>query len=110
MSTQIRGDYDVPFDAKTGSLLRDEHSYRYKNKDAEWRSNDEFTTELQLICRHSNYVLWEDVNHPHRTFPMCVNDLVEMIKETTLVNGRICGVWRVRKQGTSYGLKFIRSI
>ena len=99
MSTQIRGDYDVPFDAKTGSLLRDEHSYRYKNKDAEWRSNDEFTTELQLICRHSNYVLWEDVNHPHRTFPMCVNDLVG-----------ICGVWRVRKQGTSYGLKFIRSI
>ncbi len=102
---------EAPFSSRGELLHFAERRYgtTYMGQVIDWRPNDpmELTLTLGTVVsgRSAKYLLWATPDGT--THPMFVIDLVEMMRQTTVVHGVVHGMFRVRKRGTNFGLCYV---
>lgn len=97
----MRPEIKMPFDLDGN--LREYAGYG----ETEWRENVPFEAVLEVVGyergRSAVRVIFRDEDL-HK-YPMFVSDLVEMLKTSMVIEGKVAGTWVGTKKGQNYGVK-----
>jgi hypothetical protein len=100
----------IPFDKKTGNLVRFFH--RYDNeKWHNWKPNEPFEAVMMIenYYRGSTATGLTLISEDGKKWPMFMSKAVEMLKKTTVKEGKVRGVWVVGRRGAHYGLNLVEA-
>jgi hypothetical protein len=100
----VTGNYLIPYDG-AGNL----REYAGGYSETEWRDNTPFPAELQVVGyergRTAVRVIWEDGDG--HAYPMFISYLVELIRTSNVIDGKVSGTWMGTKKGQNYGLRMV---
>lgn len=92
----------IPFEIKTGNMLNYNNSYG----DIEWIDNYIFEDTLKVLGsergRSSVTFILEDSKG--KIYSMFLKDMTDLIMNSKIDNGKICGRWSFKKRGSNYGI------
>mgnify|MGYP001574538337 CR=1 FL=1 len=71
-----------------------------------WIDNAPFEAKLSILDTHRGrsaayFRLADSGGH---IYPMFMTDMLELLMQTTIVNGVVVGRWQIRKRGQNYGI------
>lgn len=76
----------------------------------EWRPNNEFHAELEIVNvsrgRSSVVFNYRDVK-TGTIYPLFASSIEDVLRRATVRNGRVSGYWWVVKKGQNYGLELV---
>jgi hypothetical protein len=102
--------FDVAGNRTEEAQLHDELLSYAGYGDVEWRPNDDFYAELELIDssrgRSSVVFNYRDVKTGIH-YPLFVTSVEDILRRGTVKNGRVSGYWHVVKKGQNYGLHLV---
>lgn len=105
--SKTAGKYQIPFD-ENGNMREYPNHYG----DTFWRDNDPFHADMQVIGyergRSAVRVILKDSTE--RKWPMFISDLVDLIKTSDILDGKVSGQWVGTKKGQNYGIKRIPGV
>lgn len=111
------GDYQIPFDKETGSLIHyigSRYPYHKINDRYNWVDNHEFEAELYIkgLKRGggsaSNFVLLDE-ERKGREYYIFARDLLDVLQNREVDNGAIQrSNWTFIKRGTKFGIRLAR--
>lgn len=92
-------DYLVPYSYR-GTLLH------FVNDDEvpDWRENSPIRMTLSIDWMEpgaaiKRVMVLREIDGEHRTFPMFVDDVVDLLKSSVVDHGKVTGLWRVKRTG-----------
>jgi hypothetical protein len=82
-------------------------SYVFNDQLADWRPNEPFEAELELVRSERGrssvvFVYRDTATNIH--YPLFVSSVEAMLRSCVISNGRVRAVWKVAKRGSNYGL------
>lgn len=95
----------IPFHPTTGNLM----PYRAYRNNYDWRDNVPFTATMTIIgySRGRSSVKIELEESTGAIYTMFLVDLLYMLTNAVIMNGKVAGVWAFVKRGTDYGLTWL---
>lgn len=104
--------YKVPYDP-SGNLLHDIDWYLGFDKSAiVWQYPEPFVAWLSLDVLHRSghavYYEWTNIDSK-TTYPMLANDMLDLLKTSTISGGIIYGEWEPVKRGRAYGIRKVKT-
>jgi len=74
----------------------------------DWRPNDPFFAELTILHLErgrSAARFWFEDEATHTLYPFFGQTLVDMLRESDMIKGKVKGTWIVVKKGANYGIE-----
>lgn len=75
-----------------------------------WVKNRVFAATLRLkdsARGRSAVVFYFEHTETGEQYPMRLNEMTEMLKKVTMVNGVVDGYWTFKKQGANFGISYL---